>query len=166
MYSLYCRRYYGEKIGIYFAWLGFYTEMLFYAAVVGLICFIYGLATYDEVVWAWVRERENDYGSQYTYSSQLYSYMACFCSKEICDDEIGGRIIMCPLCDKKCGYWKLNSTCSSTWVSAKNFLIIVFTISLVLTIDKIYLFPLFLTAITSLWQHGDSILCYIYGCMG
>uniref|UniRef100_A0A8C9W9U1 Anoctamin n=1 Tax=Scleropages formosus TaxID=113540 RepID=A0A8C9W9U1_SCLFO len=45
------RKYYGEKIGIYFAWLGFYTEMLTYAAVVGLICFIYGLFTYDENVW-------------------------------------------------------------------------------------------------------------------
>lgn len=42
------RKYYGEKIGIYFAWLGFYTEMLFLAAVVGLICFLYGLFTMDE----------------------------------------------------------------------------------------------------------------------
>ncbi|KAI5626982.1 anoctamin-5 isoform X2 [Silurus asotus] len=84
------RRYYGEKIGVYFAWLGFYTEMLFYAALVGLICFIYGLATYDEVVW----------------------------TKEVCDENIGGQIVMCPLCDKKCGYWKLNSTCNSTWASA------------------------------------------------
>ncbi|XP_051547999.1 anoctamin-5 [Myxocyprinus asiaticus] len=83
------RKYYGEKISIYFAWLGYYTEMLFYAAVVGLLCFIYGLATFDENVW----------------------------SKEICNDSIGGQIIMCPLCDKKCGYWKLNSTCSSSWQS-------------------------------------------------
>uniref|UniRef100_A0A8C5CVD5 Anoctamin n=1 Tax=Gadus morhua TaxID=8049 RepID=A0A8C5CVD5_GADMO len=37
--------------------------------------------------------------------------------KEICDENIGGQIIMCPLCDKKCGYWKLNSTCSSSWQS-------------------------------------------------
>lgn len=43
-----CRKYYGEKIGIYFAWLGFYTEMLFLAAVVGLICFIYGVLSYDD----------------------------------------------------------------------------------------------------------------------
>ena len=42
------RKYYGEKIGIYFAWLGFYTEMLFLAAVVGVICFLYGLFTMDE----------------------------------------------------------------------------------------------------------------------
>ncbi|XP_017578355.1 anoctamin-5 isoform X2 [Pygocentrus nattereri] len=83
------RKYYGEKIGIYFAWLGFYTEMLFYAAVVGLICFIYGVATYDNTVW----------------------------TKEICDKDIGGEIVMCPLCDKKCGFWKLNSTCNSTWQS-------------------------------------------------
>lgn len=37
-------------------------------------------------------------------------------SKEICNNTIGGNIVMCPLCDKKCGYWKLNSTCNSSWV--------------------------------------------------
>lgn len=45
------RKYYGEKIGIYFAWLGFYTEMLFFAAIVGTICFIYGFLTYDDNEW-------------------------------------------------------------------------------------------------------------------
>ncbi|KFZ55715.1 Anoctamin-5, partial [Antrostomus carolinensis] len=80
------RKYYGEKIGIYFAWLGFYTEMLFLAAVVGLICFLYGLFTMDENM----------------------------SSKEICDPEIGGEIIMCPLCDRECDYWRLNTTCASS----------------------------------------------------
>ncbi|NWW91916.1 ANO5 protein, partial [Rhynochetos jubatus] len=80
------RKYYGEKIGIYFAWLGFYTEMLFLAAVVGLICFLYGLFTMDENM----------------------------SSKEICDPEIGGEIIMCPLCDRECEYWRLNTTCASS----------------------------------------------------
>ncbi|KFQ94180.1 Anoctamin-5, partial [Nipponia nippon] len=80
------RKYYGEKIGIYFAWLGFYTEMLFLAAVVGLICFLYGLFTMDENM----------------------------SSKEICDPEIGGEIIMCPLCDRECEYWRLNTTCVSS----------------------------------------------------
>lgn len=37
-------------------------------------------------------------------------------SQEICSDDIGGNIVMCPLCDKKCGYWKLNTTCNSSWV--------------------------------------------------
>lgn len=37
-------------------------------------------------------------------------------SKEICNETIGGNIVMCPLCDKKCGYWKLSSTCNSSWV--------------------------------------------------
>lgn len=36
------RNYFGDKIGLYFAWLGFYTKMLVPAAVVGLVCFIYG----------------------------------------------------------------------------------------------------------------------------
>ncbi|XP_067356072.1 anoctamin-5 isoform X3 [Channa argus] len=83
------RKYYGEKIGIYFAWLGFYTEMLLFAAVVGTICFLYGFLTYDDSQW----------------------------TKEICSEEIGGNIIMCPLCDKKCSYWKLNTTCNSSWQS-------------------------------------------------
>ncbi|XP_072475439.1 anoctamin-5 isoform X10 [Notamacropus eugenii] len=80
------RRYYGERIGIYFAWLGFYTEMLFFAAVVGLICFIYG----------WITMTDN------------------MSSIEICDESIGGEIIMCPLCDRNCEYWKLNTTCESS----------------------------------------------------
>ncbi|KAF3854926.1 hypothetical protein F7725_022981 [Dissostichus mawsoni] len=83
------RKYYGEKIGIYFAWLGFYTEMLLFAAIVGTLCFVYGFLTFDDNQW----------------------------SKEICSAEIGGNIVMCPLCDKKCGYWKLNSTCNSSWQS-------------------------------------------------
>ncbi|KAG7244354.1 hypothetical protein INR49_004054 [Caranx melampygus] len=83
------RKYYGEKIGIYFAWLGFYTEMLFFAAVMGFICFTYGVLSYDDNI----------------------------SSKEICDETIGGSIVMCPLCDKKCPFWKLNSTCLSSWQS-------------------------------------------------
>ena len=39
------RTYFGEKIGIYFAWLGFYTAMLIPASLVGLGVFIYGLIT-------------------------------------------------------------------------------------------------------------------------
>ncbi|XP_073899000.1 anoctamin-5 isoform X3 [Castor canadensis] len=77
------KNYYGEKIGIYFVFLGFYTEMLFFAAVVGLACFIYGLLS-----------MENNQSSI-----------------EICDPNIGGQIIMCPLCDEVCDYWRLNTTC-------------------------------------------------------
>lgn len=46
--NVFYRKYYGEKIGIYFAWLGFYTEMLFFAAIMGVLCFIYGLSSYDD----------------------------------------------------------------------------------------------------------------------
>ncbi|XP_063357266.1 anoctamin-6 [Pelmatolapia mariae] len=79
------RNYYGEKIGIYFAWLGFYTRMLTWAAVVGIGCFIYGYYTRDTSTW----------------------------SKEVCDPDIGGKIVMCPQCDT-CKYWTLNSTCNTS----------------------------------------------------
>ncbi|XP_061570126.1 anoctamin-4-like [Cololabis saira] len=42
------RRYFGEKIGLYFAWLGWYTGMLFPAALVGLLVFVYGLFTVEQ----------------------------------------------------------------------------------------------------------------------
>jgi anoctamin-1 len=41
----YIKEYFGVKIGLYFAWLGFYTFMLIPASVVGLICLIYVVVT-------------------------------------------------------------------------------------------------------------------------
>lgn len=80
------RKYFGEKIGIYFAWLGFYTVMLSLAAVFGLGCFIYGYRSRESSTW----------------------------SKEVCDPDIGGQIVMCPQCDNNCPYWRLNTTCESS----------------------------------------------------
>ncbi|XP_038560996.1 anoctamin-1-like [Micropterus salmoides] len=42
------RKYFGEKIGLYFAWLGLYTQMLIPASLVGVIVFLYGCATVDD----------------------------------------------------------------------------------------------------------------------
>ena len=39
------KNYFGVKVALYFAWLGFYTNMLIAPAVLGLICFMYGLFT-------------------------------------------------------------------------------------------------------------------------
>ncbi|KAK1341240.1 hypothetical protein QTO34_017643 [Cnephaeus nilssonii] len=80
------RKYYGEKIGIYFAWLGYYTKMLLLAAIVGVACFLYGYLNRNNCTW----------------------------SKEVCDPNIGGTIVMCPQCDKLCPFWKLNITCESS----------------------------------------------------
>ncbi|XP_076233394.1 anoctamin 1 [Calliopsis andreniformis] len=77
----YIKEYFGVKIGLYFAWLGFYTHMLIPASVVGLLCFIYSCAT-------------------------LYSNEP---SEDICNGN--GTINMCPLCDHICGYWDLKETC-------------------------------------------------------
>ncbi|KAB7508055.1 Anoctamin-1 [Armadillidium nasatum] len=37
--------YFGPKMGLYFAWLGFYTYMLISASFVGLLCFLYAIST-------------------------------------------------------------------------------------------------------------------------
>ena len=42
------RNYYGSKIAMYFAWLGFYTQMLVVPSILGLIIFIYGVAYMDD----------------------------------------------------------------------------------------------------------------------
>lgn len=41
------RYYFGEKVALYFAWLGWYTYMLVPAAVVGLIVFLSGFSHFD-----------------------------------------------------------------------------------------------------------------------
>ncbi|XP_064628631.1 anoctamin-4-like isoform X6 [Lineus longissimus] len=78
------RKYYGEKIGIYFTWLGFYTTALIPPSLVGLICFIYGCATV--------------FGNTP--------------SNDICDESGIGNLTMCPMCDLRCPYWRLKESCA------------------------------------------------------
>ncbi|KAF7252070.1 Anoctamin-1 [Varanus komodoensis] len=81
------RKYFGEKIGLYFAWLGVYTQMLIPASIVGIIVFLYGCATVNENI----------------------------PSMEMCDQR--NNITMCPLCDSTCNYWKLSSACATARAS-------------------------------------------------
>ncbi|XP_076121459.1 anoctamin-1-like isoform X2 [Alosa pseudoharengus] len=81
------RKYFGEKIGLYFAWLGVYTQMLIPASLVGVIVFLYGCVTVDDDI----------------------------PSMEICDDR--ENIIMCPMCDRVCSYWNLSTACSTARAS-------------------------------------------------
>ncbi|XP_075694076.1 anoctamin-1 isoform X1 [Rhinoderma darwinii] len=81
------RKYFGEKIALYFAWLGVYTQMLIPASVVGIIVFLYGCATVDHDI----------------------------PSVEMCDKR--NNITMCPLCDKTCTYWTISSACATARAS-------------------------------------------------
>ena len=82
------REYFGVKIALYFAWLGFYTSMLVPASVVGLICFSYGWITLgtDPVI------------------------------KQVCSKDFDATP-MCPLCSIKCGFWKMRESCEQAKVS-------------------------------------------------
>ncbi|TRZ00629.1 hypothetical protein DNTS_015389, partial [Danionella cerebrum] len=81
------RKYFGEKIGLYFAWLGVYTQMLIPASVVGVLVFLYGCVTVDDDI----------------------------PSMEICEGR--RNITMCPVCDRVCGYWSLSSACATARAS-------------------------------------------------
>uniref|UniRef100_A0A8B9IRS7 Anoctamin n=1 Tax=Amazona collaria TaxID=241587 RepID=A0A8B9IRS7_9PSIT len=81
------RKYFGEKIGLYFAWLGLYTEFLIPSSVVGIIVFLYGCITIESDI----------------------------PSKEMCDQR--NAFTMCPLCEKFCGYWNLSSACATARAS-------------------------------------------------
>lgn len=45
--SVFKRKYFGEKIGLYFAWLGVYTQLLIPASALGVAVFLYGCLTVD-----------------------------------------------------------------------------------------------------------------------
>ncbi|KAG7456026.1 hypothetical protein MATL_G00247300 [Megalops atlanticus] len=81
------RKYFGEKIGLYFAWLGVYTQLLIPASIVGVFVFFYGYATMDTNV----------------------------PSMEMCDRS--QNFTMCPLCDGACDYWHLSTACDTSRAS-------------------------------------------------
>ncbi|XP_044743761.1 anoctamin-4 isoform X2 [Chrysoperla carnea] len=77
----YIKEYFGVKIALYFAWLGFYTHMLLPASIVGVACFIYSWLTLD--------------------SNRL--------CQDICKEDL--NIKMCPICDHWCDYFDIKATC-------------------------------------------------------
>ncbi|XP_067614286.1 anoctamin-1 isoform X2 [Eurosta solidaginis] len=78
----YVKDYFGVKIGLYFAWLGFYTYMLLLASLFGVLCFIYSLIT-------------------------LKDYVPV---QDVCVNKHTDNLTMCPLCDW-CNFWYLKETC-------------------------------------------------------
>ncbi|GAB1602219.1 anoctamin-7-like [Argonauta hians] len=80
------RSYFGERIAIYFAWLGFYTGWLLPAAVVGLLVFLSG----------------------------AFNVTSNPISKQICDS--GKEFKMCPVCDERigCEFYYLSDVCIYT----------------------------------------------------
>lgn len=39
------KNYFGEEVAMYFQWIGFYTMFLVPAALVGILCFLYGVTS-------------------------------------------------------------------------------------------------------------------------
>ncbi|KAK8776178.1 hypothetical protein V5799_030477 [Amblyomma americanum] len=78
------RRYFGEKTGLYFAWLGFYTSMLFLPAVVGVMTTLYG----------------------------IFEMATNTPTAETCDPDIAGSFVLCPGCKKRCTYDYLYTKCT------------------------------------------------------
>ncbi|XP_011185161.2 anoctamin-6 isoform X4 [Zeugodacus cucurbitae] len=78
------KEYFGAKVALYFAWLGFYTHMLIPVSVLGILCFVYGFVTWN--------------------SDPI--------SRQICNDN--QTTLMCPQCDRNCDFWLLEKTCNSS----------------------------------------------------
>ncbi|XP_045615890.1 anoctamin-4 isoform X2 [Procambarus clarkii] len=87
------RRYFGDKMALYFAWLGFYTEMLVPASILGVITFTCGIFFMF-----------SDFNKP---------------SEEICNRQANktGSLIMCPLCDKLCDFWQLGDSCLNSRIT-------------------------------------------------
>ncbi|CAF1322670.1 unnamed protein product [Rotaria sordida] len=82
------RSYMGEKVAFYFAAMGSYTIALILPSIVGVIVFIYGVASVTS-------DRP---------------------TSDICG-SFGHNTDMCPLCDKTCSFWKLSDSCVYAQIS-------------------------------------------------
>lgn len=86
------RRYFGDKMAMYFAWLGFYTQMLIPASLFGIFTFTCGVFIMF-----------SDFNQP---------------SEEICSNTSDtSSIIMCPLCDRLCDFWKLGDSCANAYIT-------------------------------------------------
>lgn len=79
--------YFGVKISMYFAWVGFYTYMLVPAALMGILCVVYGGITMS--------------------SSEVV--------KDVCNHP--NTEWMCPICALKCNYTRIAEGCTETKAS-------------------------------------------------
>eukprot|EP00800_Vazella_pourtalesii_P004494 TRINITY_DN150_c0_g1_i4.p1 TRINITY_DN150_c0_g1~~TRINITY_DN150_c0_g1_i4.p1 ORF type:complete len:977 (-),score=199.69 TRINITY_DN150_c0_g1_i4:179-3109(-) len=83
------REYFGEKVAIYFAFLGNYTKWLHLSTIVGILAFIYGLTTLGTLRNPIADQACNDPATDY---------------------------YMCPICNGgKCDFWFLESACTAFW---------------------------------------------------
>ncbi|CAH1119328.1 unnamed protein product [Phaedon cochleariae] len=76
-------KHYGPEIGFYFAWMGFYIQLLIPAAILGLLCFFAGIV--------------------------LYTLDTEFIQKEVCDS----KQLICPVCPSvtTCDFVPLKNSC-------------------------------------------------------
>jgi hypothetical protein len=84
------RRYFGEKVAIYFTWIGFYTTWLLPISLLGVVIFLYGLSTIPS-------------------SRNAVAYDTCETARTF--------FYMCPVCDEKCDFWYLGDTCNFSHVN-------------------------------------------------
>ncbi|GAU97283.1 hypothetical protein RvY_08607-2 [Ramazzottius varieornatus] len=81
------KNYFGERMGFYFGWMEFYTLMLLPAAVVGLLCLLFGA---------------------FSMGSSVSVHEVCH------SDSTVGDTVMCPICNKRCSFWRLRDGCVNT----------------------------------------------------
>uniref|UniRef100_A0A0N5A4W3 Anoctamin n=1 Tax=Parastrongyloides trichosuri TaxID=131310 RepID=A0A0N5A4W3_PARTI len=78
------KEYFGTRIGIYFAWLGYFTNFLFWPAIFGPLFMLYGVLT-----------AKNDIPSN-----------------DICSESSNiSSTFICPSCDTYCDYTQLKDSC-------------------------------------------------------
>lgn len=102
------RRYFGEKVGLYFAWTGHYTTWLLFASLIGIIIFFYGMST--------VTTNRNPIAAD-TCETNRSGYVFNETTGEVIGPTTDPTFYMCPICDVRCDFWYLQDECNAARAS-------------------------------------------------
>ena len=132
------------QIGLYFAWLGFYNQLLIFPAIFGVLVFLYGAITVNN----W-----NVNFAGFVWRIISHNLLSLMFSGEVCNksSETAQKMI-CPECPEYCPVRELSESCS------------LYNVAYLFDNDLTVVFALFMslwaTMFMELWKRRQAVMVW------